>query len=173
MKLIKLFFITLLLSACASNAPKQQSDTVSSTSASKDLIIKTVVFSNPDEVRDAVKNECNLKEKLTSYIKKNIDGQYNIVENSMNAAVLEIEISEAHGNSGGAWSGSKMVMIKGELKRGGQLISSFKAKRFSGGGMFAGFKGTCAILGRCVRTLGKDVAKWLENPTKNARLGDL
>ncbi|NOQ37194.1 MAG: hypothetical protein GQ569_15095, partial [Methylococcaceae bacterium] len=109
MKLIKLFFITLLLSACASNAPKQSAAT-SSTSASKDLIIKTIVFSNPDEIRDAVKNECRLKEKLTSYIQENIGEQYNIVENSTNADVLEIEISDVHGNSGGAWSGSKMVM---------------------------------------------------------------
>ena len=174
MKFIKLIFITLLLSACVSNSPKQSA--VAETpvsSATKNLVIKTIVFSEPDEVRTAIKNECSLQEKLASFIQEYTKGEFNIVENDPNADVLEIEITDAQGHSGGAWSGAKMVAIKGELKRHGQTISNFKAKRFSGGGAFAQFKSTCAILGRCVKTLGKDTAEWLKDPVKNALLGDM
>jgi len=38
--------------------------------------------------------------------------------------------------------------------------------------MFAGFKGTCSIMGRCVKALGRDVAEWLQSPSKGAVLGD-
>ncbi|NQV86958.1 MAG: hypothetical protein HQ492_07775 [Woeseiaceae bacterium] len=35
-----------------------------------------------------------------------------------------------------------------------------------------GAKGTCSILGRCVKTLGSDIATWLQNPTMNAMPGN-
>ncbi len=175
MKLFKLLLITLLLSACVSNSPKQNvaAENTATSVAGKDLVIKTIVFSNPDEIRSAIKNECMLVEKLTSFIEDNVKGAYNIVESSADADVLEVQISAVHGNSGGAWSGSKMVQIKGELKRKDGTATVFKAKRFSSGGAFAQFKGTCSILGRCVKTLGKDVGQWLQEPVNNALLGDM
>ena len=62
--------------------------------------------------------------------------------------------------------------MKGELYDRGKQIGSFRAKRFSGGGAFGAFKGTCAIIGRCTKTLGQDIATWLAAPTQNAELGD-
>jgi hypothetical protein len=59
------------------------------------------------------------------------------------------------------------------LTKNGKKLGDFKARRYSGGGMFGGYKGTCAILGRCVRTLGSDVAKWLSHPKSKAMLGNL
>jgi hypothetical protein len=64
-------------------------------------------------------------------------------------------------------------MIKGSLSQRGKMLGDFKARRYSGGGMFGGYKGTCAILGRCVKTLGRDVAEWLAHPASQAVLGDL
>jgi len=58
------------------------------------------------------------------------------------------------------------------LKENGEVIGSFTGARYSGGGAFGGFKGTCAILGRCIETLGKDIATWLKDPTMNAMLGN-
>ena len=43
----------------------------------------------------------------------------------------------------------------------------------AGGGAFGGYKGTCSILGRCIKTLGSDIAKWLANPTMDAKLGNV
>ena len=42
----------------------------------------------------------------------------------------------------------------------------------AGGGAFGGFKGTCSILGRCIKAIGADIAKWLANPTMDAMLGN-
>ncbi len=41
------------------------------------------------------------------------------------------------------------------------------------GGFMGAYKGTCALLGRCTKTLGKDIAEWLKNPVNNATLGDM
>jgi hypothetical protein len=64
-------------------------------------------------------------------------------------------------------------LVKGSLSQKGKILGDFKARRYSGGGMFGGYKGTCAILRRCVKTLGKDVAEWLAQPTSQAVLCDL
>jgi hypothetical protein len=64
-------------------------------------------------------------------------------------------------------------LVKGSLNQKGKMLGDFKARRYSGGGMFCGYKGTCAILGRCVKALGKDVVEWLAQPTSRAVLGDM
>ena len=90
-----------------------------------------------------------------------------------NTEVLKVKIVEVMGGSGGAWSGGKFVSISGTLQKNGKILGDFKARRISGGGVFGGYKGTCSIMGRCVRTLGKDVAEWLQHhPAKNDVLGD-
>jgi hypothetical protein len=140
------------------------------------LVIKPIKFAKDAYIREAVKNECQLIEKLGQFIEQNAASQYaEIVSSSRSrrAQTLYIEIEQVHGSGGGAWSGAKDVLIKGKLTKNGRVLGDFKARRYSGGGMFAAYKGTCAILGRCVRTLGKDVAEWLKNPTRQAVLGDL
>ena len=82
--------------------------------------------------------------------------------------VLALEITEVHAPGGGAFSGPKWMSVKGELFDNGKQIGSFRAKRLSTGGAFGGFKGTCAIIGRCSKTLGSDIAGWLGSPTPNA-----
>jgi hypothetical protein len=178
-----LFVVSLSACTTSSKSPtKSQADQAQSQAIQHTgtgvLVIKTINFSNDAYIRDAIKKECNLIGKLTQFIEQNAAGQYaQIVTDSNNiptdAQVLEVEIYEAQGGGGGAWSGPKAVLIKGSLSQNGQKLGSFIARRYSGGGMFAMYKGTCSILGRCVRTLGKDVATWLTNPKQNAVLGNL
>jgi len=171
------YLLVLLLSmgllACASKGTKQVANSDSGV-----LLIQEVSFGKEAVVSDAVRRECNLPEKLAQFIKENAAGQYAsiVISASVTPAdeqVLKIEIENLMGSGGGAWSGAKMVQIKGVLTKNGKQLGDFKARRVSSGGAFAEFKGTCAILGRCVETLGKDVAGWLKNPTPNAVLGNL
>jgi hypothetical protein len=171
-----LFVLLTALSACSthSNKPLQ----LSQSSGAGTLIIKPISFKQDAYIRDAVKQECSLEGKLTQFIKENAAGHYaNIVMDSnagpADAQILVVEIEEVQGAAGGAWSGARSVVIKGTLSQQGKMLGDFKARRYSGGGMFAAYKGTCAILGRCVKTLGRDVAEWLIHPTSQAVLGDL
>lgn len=54
-----------------------------------------------------------------------------------------------------------MVSINIELYKDGELIAQQALSRNSGGGIGGGFKDSCDVLGRCVKTLGKDTSKWL------------
>ncbi len=149
------------------------------------LVIRQIGFKEDAYIRDAVKKECNLGGKLTQFIVENASDQFGqIITDSTsmpaNAQVLTIEIEHVEGGGGG-WSGRRglfggrggnMVGISGKLTQKGKLLGDFKGSRYSGGGAFGGFKGTCAILGRCVKTLGSDVAGWLAHPTAKASLGD-
>lgn len=135
-------------------------------------------FSDDADASPAVRAECNLESGLAKWIKEYADS-LNIPNTSiegdasqMTGRVLSVQITNAFGAGGGAWSGGKSVRVKGELREGDKVISTFTGSRMSGGGPFAGFKGTCSIMGRCVKTLGKDIANWLKNPAPNARLGD-
>lgn len=174
---LPLFIILLGSSGCATNTAKPSTAQQTSTGTGT-LLIKPIVFKDDAYVRDAVKQECNLDGKLSQFIQENAAGQYAAILTDSNsgqadAQVLTIEIEEVQGAAGGAWSGAKDVVIKGSLTQNGKALGDFKARRYSGGGMFGAYKGTCAILGRCVQTLGKDVAAWLAHPSSKAMLGDL
>ena len=141
------------------------------------VLPKKVAFAKGLDVRDAVRNECSLEEKIVKFIKEYSKGNYaNIVYEKPSSGdyhILSAEIIEVLGAGGGAWSGAKSVKIKGDLKdKSGRVLGTFEAGRYSGGGAFAGYKGTCSILGRCTKAIGKDVASWLVDPTTDARLGD-
>ena len=142
------------------------------------LVIEPIRFKKDIYVREAVKQQCNLDGKLSQFIQQYAAGQYaNIITDGSraprNADVLKVEIDEVQGGGGGAWSGAKAVRISGVLKKRGRVVGDFKARRYSGGGFFGAYKGTCAIMGRCVKALGRDVAEWLQHPTKRAALGDM
>lgn len=137
-----------------------------------------IKFSADANVREAVVNECNLQTKLPGFIrtygeKNGIDVILSdkALNKKQKGRVLLLEITNVNGAGGGAWSGAKSVNVKGSLYENGKFIGNFTASRYSGGGMFAAYKGTCSILGRCVKTLGSDIAKWLKKPRKNAHLG--
>ena len=155
-------------------------------SGSGTLSIRPIKFNQDAFIKDAVKRECNLDGKLAQFIEDNATGQYsNIITDASKHAkgqVLTITIEQVNGGRGrGGWGrsslwgggrGGNVVGVKGKLTQGGKTLGDFKAMRVTGGGAFAGFKGACAMLGRCVKTLGSDIAGWLENPTRNATLGD-
>lgn len=87
--------------------------------------------------------------------------------------VLVMRIDEAV-SMGNAFIGhQKYTRISGELYENGKRIAGFQGRRNSGGGAFGGFKGSCSVLGRTVKVLGRDVAQWLRSPFDNARLGDM
>lgn len=169
---------TLLLMGC----PKHDSAAshVDLSNPSKTVTLVTPIqFAKDSGVRPAIQAECRLPEKLERFIKKASAQQNILVKTGSGPAeqiqgqVLSIEITRAFGPGGGAYSGAKSVTIGGKLTEGNKVLGTLTARRISGGGAFASFKGTCDILGRDVETLGSDVATFLISPAKGARLGNI
>ena len=71
-----------------------------------------------------------------------------------------------------AWTGAKSLTISGRLKEKGRTVARFTAGRYTGGGAFGAYKGTCSLLGRVAKRIGKDVALWLKDPRDGAHMGD-
>jgi len=141
---------------------------------------KAVPYKPGIEVSPAVRVECELPKKLAAYTQAAAEDDYgtvNMLESPVTNApgrTLIMQIVGVDALAGGNFSGRKGVNIEGKLWEGGKIIGSFQATRYSsgGGGGFSRFKGTCKILARDVKTLGKDVAEWLASPSMNARLGE-
>ncbi|MDX8389138.1 MAG: hypothetical protein R8M38_01475 [Mariprofundaceae bacterium] len=149
-----------------------------SASAADIMVSASIPFAKNASVRDAVRNECQLETKLPHFIQeyavKN-DLNVELTSDKLNkkrGQTLFVEITHVHASGGGAFSGPKSVSVAGKLFKKGKVVASFTGSRYSSGGMWAGFKGTCSITGRCVKTLGSDIAKWLKNPVDGANLGD-
>ena len=138
-------------------------------------ILRSIPFAPNAPVPPAVRDQCALQTKVPEFVAAAAGSSVELVDGALDrkkGRVLELEITEVHAPGGGGFSGPKWLTVKGELYDKGKQIGSFRAKRFSTGGAFGGFKGTCAIIGRCTKAIGDDIASWLGAPTQNAELGD-
>lgn len=140
-------------------------------------IVSPVPFAESSGATSNVKADCTLETRLPKFIEDYSKKGVAVVigddpGDASSGKVLRLEFTNVHGPGGGAWSGPKLVTVEGTLTDNGEVIGSFIGTRYSGGGAFGGYKGTCSILGRCIKALGKDIAAWLKNPTMDALLGD-
>lgn len=183
MKMFRMIFISVasiaVLLGCGASSPTKQ--TLSASAMKNPVIIANAVpYAANSGATPAVKSECIIDQQLPEFVESYASGyDIAVVRDSKKAKqkrssgkVLELKFSQVHGLGGGAWSGAKSVTVSGTLTQNGKKIGSFVGTRHSGGGAFGGYKGTCSILGRCVKTLGDDIARWLQAPSMNARLGD-
>lgn len=142
-------------------------------------IPKTVPYAAESDIAGNIKRECAIDAKLSDFIAEYANERripislVNQTDASMPGRVLVIEIVDAE-SSGNAFIGHhKTTKVRGSYFEDSKLVGSFKDRRDSMGGMFAGFKGSCSVIGRTVREIGKDVAEWLAHPVPDAELGDL
>lgn len=116
-------------------------------------------------VSDAVKEECELPVKVPLYIMEAVDDEASLklVEGDpgKKGRVLRVMIEDVLVSGFG---GPKALAISGELRENGKVIGTIHARRTTMGGPFGAFQGVCAMLRRCSKTLGKDLAEWLEAP---------
>lgn len=77
--------------------------------------------------------------------------------------VLVVEITSAV-STGNAFIGhSKSMSARAELFEDGVSKGLVNFSRSSGGGFMGQYKGSCSVLGRCSKALGKDIAGWLRD----------
>jgi len=123
-----------------------------------------------------IREECAPDARMIELLKDQLKGagyDVTVAKDAKGGRSLALTITNVTGAGGGAWSGPKSMSVSGKLFQDGKEIGSFNGRRTSGGGAWGGFKGTCSILGRCAKALAKDITIWMENPTMNARLGEM
>ena len=139
------------------------------------VMLRAVPFADDAFVRPAVRDECKLETRVADYIVAASGGAVSTVgelNGNDKAAVLDVQITDTT-ESGNAFAGRhKSLTLQGELRENGEVVGSFLARRSTMGGVFGGYRSNCSFLARCAKTLGRDVAQWLRNPSMNARLGD-
>lgn len=131
------------------------------------------------DVAGNIRKECTIQTQLADYTQEYSRArsiEVTFVERvgaDLAGRVLELEIRDAQ-STGNAWVGHrKSTSVRGKLYQDGELIGSFRGRRDSMGGAFAGYKGSCSVLGRTVKALGKDIAEFLAAPALDIDLGDM
>jgi hypothetical protein len=123
-------------------------------------------------VPNAVRTQCDVDKMLADDVLAAINDDYGPAQSIPSVAagsgrVVRLTITEVYGLGGGAWSGGKYMSARAELLQDGKQIDYVNLKRTSGGGILGGVTGTCGILDRIGRALGKDTVRWLKNLDRN------
>ena len=139
----------------------------SALAADKLLVQSPAVLDANAGVGDAIKRECALESTTTSWVMDALKGRAERLEGKgQQGKVLKLTIVNVIGASGGAWSGPKTMTVRADLVEGGKVIGTTTKTRSSSGGAWGGYKSTCAIFGRVMKTLGSDIAGWVRTEMK-------
>ncbi|MFJ2986637.1 hypothetical protein ACIPF8_02135 [Collimonas sp. NPDC087041] len=137
-------------------------------------LLEVPVTYHPDAgVVAKVKEECQIESMLSHRVgpvlakmNKTGDGTIPSGSDAAGANLLRLQITHVLGVGGGAWSGPKAITVNADLlDASGKVIRHTKINRWSMGGMFGGFKGTCSILDRSAAAIGKDLSRWVRDPS--------
>lgn len=136
-------------------------------------VAKNVPYEDSDRVDTKIVQECEqLGTKLGRYLNEYAT-QYGVettlvdkVDPKAAGRVLVVEITSAV-SGGNAFIGhSKSMSAQAELFENGVSQGTENFSRASGGGFMGAYKGSCSVLGRCSKALGKDIAEWLRDRKK-------
>lgn len=135
------------------------------------LLETPVTYAAGAGVVERVKDECHIDDMLTRHVgealrRLNRTGEGTIEANGVagDAEILKLQITYVMGVGGGAWTGPKAISLSADLIDNGQVVRHTKFKRWSVGGMWGAFKGTCSILDRTAVVISKDLSRWVHNP---------
>ncbi len=142
-------------------------------------VARSIPYAEEAEIAGKIMRECKLQTQLPEYIK--IFGAkhghsielVDALDEASEGKVLVVEIRDAVSEGNAFLGHHKSTSARGKLLENGVEVANFKVRRNSMGGAFAGYKGSCSVLGRTVKIMGEDIAKWLAAPSKDALLGDL
>lgn len=141
--------------------------------AAAQVLLETPVTYAPDaSVVDQIKNECHIEDMLTRHVSDALrrinrtgDGTIASQTDAGDQKILRLQITHVLGVGGGAWSGPKATTVTADLIEDGKLTRHTKINRWSVGGVWGAFKGSCSILDRTTVAIAKDVSRWVRDPS--------
>lgn len=132
-------------------------------------------FAEDSGVTDNVRNECGFETRLPKYLKsyaKKSGVKVVLTDDpldSLEGRVLVLTTTNVFAPGGGGYSGVKTATVEGKLMDNGEVVGTASSHRRALMGMMPG---TCSMLKRVAKILGRDFGEWLANPTMDATLGD-
>ena len=141
-------------------------------------VSSTIEFSEGAVIKGAIKRDCELTTRFPEFIdlfgeELGVDIVVSDDAGRSDPMFLHVEMTDAVSEGNAFLGHRKFVTAKGTLYQGGKEVASFVGQRQSGGGAFGGYKGSCSVLGRSIKALGKDIVMWLQDPKDGEQLGDL
>lgn len=169
----------LLLTACGSRQPPAPEPAPAAASARNTLLMPAIAYGTTAKGLRLSKADdpCDVPVSLQQAVQDQLPAPYEYLlpppaSHVEGAPVLKIEITDILANAGGLYGGPKIVQLRGTLERRGQSPAVFTAQRQ----MFMYFglpRSTCSMVGVVTYALGRDIAKWLQQPIDGAALGEL
>lgn len=132
-------------------------------------------FADDSGASENVKNECGFETRLPKYVKsyaKKAGVKVVLTSDPLEGVegrVLYMTTANIFAPGGGGYSGAKTATVEGKLMENGEVIGTFSDHRRALMGMMPG---TCSMLKRVAKIIGKDIGEWLANPSMDAKLGD-
>lgn len=128
---------------------------------------RKIPYAQPDQVREAIRKECDVETQLATFLAEEAKGKVEQVDDVAKAKgpVFDAKVTTVWAG-GGPW-GAAGIQVEGELREGGKTVGSVTAKRNTTRG-----GGACSKLGVSAKVIAEDLAKWLESPSMGAKLGD-
>lgn len=127
-------------------------------------------YTDDASVDPTIKADCQIEEMVARDVGKQLaeenkgEGTIDAKADQSNKTVLHLGISYVMGANGGGWTGPKAITVKPRLVENGKVIREGRMTRWSTGGVFAAFKGTCSILRRCSKQIAEDMVDWINDP---------
>jgi hypothetical protein len=137
----------------------------SSTAFAADVVLETPITYAPGAgVVERVRQECHIEDDLEKYLSAVVSKTAQRKgTGEAGASVLRVEISYVFGVGGGGWSGPKGITVNATLTANGTVQRQGKVTRYSMGGVWGPFKGTCSILSRNSQAIAKDLGRWIKD----------
>lgn len=177
---------TSALVACGGTPTKPSNDSSAAQSAvdsDKVTVVSVPQVAQIDKTKgpfsQAALSECTLTTQYTQLLQEHAS------ESGINVTVVDTQEPTQQGyfllptftridSKGNPFIGHhKYTEMRLTLYKDGKKVSTADFGRLSGGGLFAGYKGSCSVLGRTVEANAEDTVMWLHSPVQGARFGDL
>ena len=158
---IRLLAVPTLLLLSAQVAAAGEPITVSS----------TVPYANDRVGSPVIRAQCSWNTDLVAFMVRESKGSVVATDKDLSelpGRKLILTITNVHAAGGGAFSGPKWAILRGELMENGKLQGNFQIRRVSRSSRFT----ACGFLDKIGRALAIDTLEWLKHPTVSTVVND-